>query len=47
MRQMRWSWPELRACPIYVRRYVWDFLEIRAQAERDAAEDQRRRNSHG
>jgi hypothetical protein len=29
MHEMSWSWPELQATPLYVRRYCWDLLLIR------------------
>lgn len=35
---MGWSWPELQATPMYVRRYSWDLLQARRQAEHDANE---------
>lgn len=38
MRQMRWSWDDLQATPGYVRRYVWDLLQARNQAEHDRIE---------
>ncbi|MFE4867734.1 hypothetical protein [Streptomyces sp. NPDC056682] len=33
MREMGWSWRDLEATPIYVRRYVWDLILTRRQAE--------------
>lgn len=33
MREMGWSWQDLETTPIYVRRYVWDLLLARRQAE--------------
>ncbi|MEV8523128.1 hypothetical protein AB0451_03070 [Streptomyces sp. NPDC052000] len=33
MREMGWSWRDLEATPIYVRRYVWDLILARRQAE--------------
>jgi len=35
MRHMRWSWAELEATPVYVRRATWDLMqaELRAQAD--------------
>lgn len=51
MREMKWSWSDLQACPAYVRRYCWDLLQARRQAEQDAneqANDEARRGSpHG
>ena len=35
---MGWSWEQLQATPLYVRRYTWDFLQARRQAEVDAHE---------
>lgn len=43
MREMGWSWRELQATPWYVRRYVWDLMGIRRQAEQDAQERANRR----
>jgi hypothetical protein len=37
MREMRWSWPDLQATPAYVKRYTWDLIQIRRNAESDAA----------
>lgn len=36
MREFHWSWPDLEATPPYVKRYAWDLLNIRRQAEQDA-----------
>lgn len=33
MKQMRWSWKQLEATPLYVRRYTIDFLGLIAEAE--------------
>lgn len=33
MKRMRWSWEELAATPLYVRRYCLDFLGLIAEAE--------------
>lgn len=33
MKRMRWSWDELQATPLYVRRYCADFLGLIAEAE--------------
>ena len=35
---MKWSWRDLQATPAYVRRYCWDLLQARRQAEADANE---------
>lgn len=40
---MGWSWPELQATPVYVRRFCWDLLNIRREAEKDAIEQARRK----
>jgi hypothetical protein len=39
MRRMHWSWDDLQATPMYVRRYCIDFLN--AIAEREQAEHDR------
>ncbi|RCH70435.1 hypothetical protein DT019_02820 [Streptomyces sp. SDr-06] len=39
MKRMKWSWDELQATPMYVRRYTLDFLN--ALAEREQAENDR------
>lgn len=36
MSQMRWSWQDLESTPPYVKRYTWDLLQIRNEAERNA-----------
>lgn len=33
MWRMRWSWEQLQATPVYVRRYCMDFLNAIAEAE--------------
>lgn len=38
MREMKWSWTDLQSTPAYVRRYSWDLLQARRQAEHDANE---------
>jgi hypothetical protein len=38
MREMGWSWQELQATPMHVRRYTWDLIVIRRQAETAANE---------
>ncbi|MBX7464974.1 hypothetical protein K1Y80_02610 [Streptomyces sp. MAG02] len=42
MKRMKWSWEQLEATPMYVRRYCIDFLG--AIAEREQAENDR---AHG
>jgi hypothetical protein len=39
MEGMGWSWDDLVATPLYVRRYCWDLLLIRRQADAQRAED--------
>ncbi|MEV5944421.1 hypothetical protein [Streptomyces sp. NPDC051994] len=39
MKRMKWSWNDLQATPMYVRRYCIDFLN--AIAEREQAENDR------
>jgi hypothetical protein len=39
MQRMRWSWDQLQATPVYVRRYCIDFLGL--IAEQEAAENRR------
>jgi hypothetical protein len=39
MKRMKWSWAELQATPMYVRRYCLDFLN--AIAEHEQAENDR------
>jgi hypothetical protein len=38
MRAMGWSWADLEATPLYVRRYCWDLLQARNEAEAAAYE---------
>ena len=38
MREMHWSWDELQATPPYVRRFCWDFILARRNAENEANE---------
>jgi hypothetical protein len=45
MREMRWSWDDLRKTPLYVRRYCADFTSIRRRIEAEAHE--RERGRHG
>ncbi len=40
---MGWSWPELDATPIYVKRFCWDLLQIRMAAQKDAIEKAKRK----
>lgn len=35
---MGWTWAQLQATPLYVRRYTWDFINLRATAEKAANE---------
>lgn len=43
MREMGWSWQDLESTPLYVRRYVWDLIVARRQAEQAANEKARSR----
>jgi len=36
MREMSWSWQELEATPVYVRRFCLDISGIRHKCEADA-----------
>jgi hypothetical protein len=44
---MNWSWTELQATPIYVRRFCWDLLNIRREAEREAELEASRKKKRG
>ncbi|MBV6697434.1 hypothetical protein KV557_09890 [Kitasatospora aureofaciens] len=39
-----WTWQELQETPWYVRRYTWDLMLTRRQAEQDAQERASRRS---
>jgi hypothetical protein len=43
MREMRWSWQDLRDVPVYVKRYCYDFRqrELAAAKERQEAAERR------
>lgn len=43
MFEFHWSFHELSETPLYVKRFTWDLLQVRRQAEAD----QRRRDSSG
>ena len=47
MHEMHWTWAELQATPLYVRRFAWDFTLARRQAENDAAEKAQREAKRG
>jgi hypothetical protein len=47
MRYMGWSWPELDATPEYVRRFCWDLMQMRLEAEQDAEDRARREAERG
>jgi hypothetical protein len=47
MREMHWSWAELQAAPVYVRRFCWDFTLARRGAENAAAEREKGRAGGG
>jgi hypothetical protein len=36
MREMGWTWQELQDTPFYVRRFTWDLICIRREAEHKA-----------
>lgn len=42
MRRMHWSWDQLQATPLYVRRYCLDFLGLIAEQEQDQADRSQR-----
>lgn len=44
---MNWSWPDLMATPVYVRRYCWDLLQIRRKAVDDELAARRRKKNTG
>ncbi|MEY9937291.1 hypothetical protein [Streptacidiphilus sp. MAP5-3] len=35
MREMHWSWEQLEATPLYVRRYAWDLMLTRRRIQRE------------
>lgn len=43
MRRMHWSWEQLQATPMYVRRYCVDFLGMLGEHEERQAERERRK----
>ncbi len=43
MERMRWSWDDLQATPVYVRRYCVDFLGIRSRVQEQKGELERLR----
>jgi hypothetical protein len=45
MHEMRWSWDELQATPAYVRRFTWDMIQARREAE--SAQIERAKAGHG
>jgi hypothetical protein len=47
MREMGWSFEALQRTPAYVRRYCWDFIQLRRQAEADAHEQAKREAEAG
>lgn len=38
MREMGWSFDQLQSTPMYVRRYCWDLMIARREAEHEATE---------
>jgi hypothetical protein len=47
MREMKWTFAELEATPLYVRRYVQDFIVARRNAQREAEEKANRKANQG
>lgn len=43
MHAMGWTWQELEATPAYVRRYCWDLLMAKREAEKHAVDREQRR----
>ncbi|MFI0914230.1 hypothetical protein [Streptomyces abikoensis] len=43
MRRMHWSWEQLQATPVYVRRYCLDILGMLAEHEQRESERERHR----
>jgi len=43
MKAMGWSWDDLQATPLYVRRFTWDFACAQAKEEADQMERAERR----
>jgi hypothetical protein len=43
MRRMHWSWEQLQATPMYVRRYTLDFLGMISEQEEREMERERRK----
>jgi hypothetical protein len=46
MREMKWTYDELKAVPVYVQRYCWDFLQTvwsyeAAEAEKSSQQSKR------
>jgi hypothetical protein len=47
MREMGWSWDDLEATPMYVRRFCSDLLWLRRQAEAEEIKKAEREASRG
>jgi hypothetical protein len=47
MREMGWTWTELQDTPWYVRRFTWDLICARRQAEKAAHERSMEGAGHG
>lgn len=46
MHEFGWTWQELQDTPYYVRRYTWDLLSIKREAQQAAAKRAQRRSPH-
>lgn len=47
MREFHWTFDDLKATPMYVLRYCWDYLQATWQHEQDEADTQQRRSGQG
>jgi len=43
MREMGWSWDQLEATPLYVRRYTWDLILTRRRIQQEKQDQADRR----
>lgn len=43
MKYMRWSWEQLEATPLYVRRFTWDLMQAEITAQNDEMSSARRK----
>jgi hypothetical protein len=46
MHEMKWSWDELQATPLYVRRYCWDIMQVARRVEQDRLDQAEREARH-